>query len=288
MKVAISALNGFCLVVTFTFIVYAMVRLPRVATKLIIALICVINIMGTLQNFVLYLMNLVSVPFFHSIQFPLIIMKVILGPIHKSVHQLLTVYAIHRYALITGKATLFSRPAGLIIFSSFTIFLVYVSNWQKIFYVFAGHGDLNIYLNEYVWYGTVTLEFVMAVTFSSLHIYALRSVSRKLEGSARFLRTLTATDVIRTRLDAIARIKKFNISLFILQTAPPLLAIFRQNFTFYISSFCTDCDLAYFLLVDASIIEHVVACFKSSQLISFAVLHWMYLKSFSFSCCKNI
>ena len=212
------------------------------------------------------------------------LMQIFLEPLLAGIQHLYIVYSIHRYAIITGKAIMFTRPLWMFFFSVFALISVYVTETREIIDNFLSTHRFYLENHEVIWGCQIALKFSMLVFFTSLHAFVLRSIAKTLTDAAKFLGSLYSTENIKKRLDAILRIKRFNMALFLLQIVVPLFDLLRMSIVLLTTFYCKQCDTIRMVTTDVTIVESARIVFAAAQAIIFAIIHLVLLKIFSLSC----
>ena len=266
----------------------AMFVLPQRTTKFILGLICWLNIIWSLETIVqcsLQIFPMVMEEMEDELQLSHILSTIesMLNPLYASIQKLYVVYSIHRYAVITNKASVFTKPIWLIFFLVFTLLLVCATESLHILddFFYADRRFKNLF--KVIWSSYLVIKLSLDAIFTSVHLFVLRSITKTLTESDVFLRSLNPTENIKKRLIAISGILKFNRVLLFLQLSVPLFEIIKLLSFVVRIGFCSRCNssklsVAYFVLDG---VKNMLGAFQSTV---FAFIHLRFMTVFS---CKR-
>ena len=264
--------------------------LPHRTTRIILGFICWLNIVWSLENIVHC-----SVTFFpmeeleDRLQLTKILSMIesILNPLYASIQKLYVVYSIHRYAIITSKAIMFTNPIWMILFLVFALSFVYATESLHILDEYFYTDTKNLIkgfkaFSGVLFIGHSVLKLLLDAFCTSVHVFVLRSITKTLTESKNFLRSLNPTKNIKQRLMAISGILKFNRVLLFLQVVVPLFQVIKSTSGMWVV-YCSNCDyrtlaIAYFVLDS---IYNIVGAVQSTV---FAFIHIRFMTIFS---CKR-
>ena len=250
--------------------------LRKKATKLILCFICVIDIMRSLCFPCLCLYQLRI--FVH----PLVRYITVIWPFLKNSDFYYTVYCAHRYAVIVDHLGIFNAFKRVTSLSCILVLGVVYG------YLVECHAIIAFILNgrfsTFRWY--VTFFIVRAVLMfgqTTLHWYAVRAITKKLNETINFMKSLPDSHRHGDRLKALANIKRFNKALFFLQIFMPTLEIIRHVFSIFYIVYCKKCDPSLVAEFEADLLPHLNSALLSTRSIIFVTLHFLYYKVFTCS-----
>ena len=165
------------LLTTSTFVGFSMWVVPKPATKIIMALVCSLDIfwsLDCLSSLSLLLVNIDAL--FHSV---LAYVRVMMKPLLASIQHLFVIYSIHRYSMITGKVAYFAKPCGVLTSSVLTILIVYLSKVGPVLDIFLANNESYLAYVREIWAVHAALEFLSVICFTSVHMFVLCSIAKK-------------------------------------------------------------------------------------------------------------
>ena len=244
-------------------------------TKLILCFICVVDILRSLC-FPCFCLSQLRI-----LVHPLVWYVEALWPFLKNSDFYYTVYCAHRYAVIVdqfGIFKIFKKVASLL-----GIFLLGV--------VYGYLVEFNIIFNCYVYvaYHWHVLHFIVRSILmfgqTSLHWYGIRSITKKLDETISFLKSLPDSHRHDNRLKALGNLKRLNKGLFFLQVLMPTLEVIWHTFCmiypWVYMTYCKNCQHSMVAEFDVYLLPHLSSTIMSTRSIIFVVLHLLYYKVFS-------
>ena len=275
--------NGISTLATMALMVTSLRLLPKRATKLIVVLICIVDIAWST---IFLAQSLYQIRFFTFLQEKLARAEMFFNPLFKNSDIFYLGYTLHRFAIIMDESTIFTvfkESRGILLFVLAGTLIAYLMNSGEILDSFFVMENVQNRLR--LWIGPLIVKSIVVLIASSLHLFAVKSMSHKLDETAVFVKSLPNFENCQARLISIARIKKFNMALLVIQLLMPVLYVTRLIVTVNILAFCEQCD--FFLMIQIEgIMESSFACIlKSICAIAFAAIHFLYVKNFGF--CNN-
>ena len=269
--------NAVCLTAMLVFGSMVMYRLHQNSTKLILGFICFIDVLRSLVFPILCFLQL------GLLSHPFVKYTVVIWPFLKNSDFYFTVYCVHRFAVIENHLRffhLFKKVSGLSCILLTGVIYGYLIEFHTISPFLASTAFLFA-VNHYVVYFVV--RFVLMVGQTSLHWFAIRSIAKKLDETATFLKSLPGNDRYQARLQNLAKIKRFNKALFLLQILMPTLEILRHVFyIIFVAAFVSNSTV---LEIEQYLLPHITSVILSTRSIIFVTLHFFYFKVYS--CCAK-
>lgn len=133
------------------------------------------------------------------------------------------------------------------------------------------------------YFGMVAIKLITLVTSFTVHLCAVKLMSKRLTKSEDFLKTLSDShESVKTRLLKIGNIKKFNTILLVLQSlAPGIQELGNISVATYIT--CASCDFHFLAWLEPIFFALQNLCFmiKISFSIIFVFIHFKFMKGYS-------
>ena len=235
-----GSLNIFVLITSVFFLIFSIASYPQKTTK---CLLCLISISKLLDSFITlsslafrWLPNSISYEHFRIWS----MFSPYLNPLVEFQTFIYTFYSIHRYAVIVEKDSFFQKIQsikGLIGYSVIALSIIYAHNIGSNCVCF---DDCGIRCKIFP-ITDVAIEMTSLITLICLQFYIVKSTSKIMAVTEKFLKTLSMTEMIARRLVVIKRIKKFNIRLTVLMILSPVSRLTRKLVFGGIAYFCANC-----------------------------------------------
>ena len=269
--------NAVCLAAMLVFGSMVMYFLRQNSTKLILGFICFIDVLRSLVFPIIcfFQLGLLSHPFFRYI--------IVIWPFLKNSDFYFTVYCVHRFAVIENHLNFFhqfKKVSGLLCILFIGVIYGYLIEFGTISPFLAS----TVFFHTIEWYVVYFVaRFVLMLGQTSLHWFAIRSISKKFDETATFLKSLPGSDRYQARLQNLAKIKRFNKALFLLQILMPILEILRHMFT--IIFIAASGNNSIVSEIEQFLLPHILSVILSTRSIIFVTLHFFYFKVYS--CCAT-